>query len=252
MRIGLNPAELAAWVQAGAVVLAVAAAVWQILEARRTRRQEARAYVVVLFDVHADRMSLPDLAIANLGRTAARDITVSYTPELQSHTWDSPKAEAFFRGGIAMLAPGQRLATVFDNMSERPKDWDDRYEAHVAYTDTFGKRHRETFVLDLGTYRGIHYVDRKSVHHVHEQMKKLVTEVRHLREGFGAPMPVRVRSERRYQRDEWLHRRFRPWLRQRQSVPDTFIVAIRTVEWLHDEARSIRDAVARTWNDRRR
>lgn len=245
----MTPAEWAAWLQAGAVTVAVAVAVWQIIEVRRTRRDEARAYLVVQLDVHQDRLFIPDVTLTNLGRTAAYDVTVQFDPPIRSTLYRDDDAERapFFQDGLPTVAPGQRFTTLFDTMLERPKEWEDRYAVTVRYADRFGKPHEDAFVLDIGPHRGMQSVVRHSVHDVHSELKKLVTEIKHLRNGFGGPMPVQMRSSRSLRRENWARRRFRSW--GRTGIPSTVLWPVYVYEWVRDEAKALRAAAHRYRNN---
>lgn len=245
----MTPGEWAAWLQAGAVTIAVGVAVWQIVEARVTRRNEARAYIVVFLEAHADRFFLPDVVLTNLGRTAASDVRVVYDPPIRSTVYDKNLEEArpFLQDGIPTVAPGQRFATIFDTMLERPRSWEDRYDVTVSYKDVFGKRQSDHFVLDVGPYRGLQSVVHHGTNDIYKQLKELVRELKHLRTGFGGPMPI-VASRRGRQRYEaWLRKRFRAW--GRVSIPSTLAAMIYAWEWVRDELRALANAAKRLRRD---
>lgn len=96
-----------------AVALAAAAfAYFQVREAAKTRRDQARPYVVAFLERSA--LSSVDLIIKNFGQTAARHIQL---------VWDRPVRSTFGKGrgeemklpdSLPLLAPGQEWRTVWD------------------------------------------------------------------------------------------------------------------------------------------
>jgi len=173
----------------------------QAREAEAARRDQERAYVAIYFDVQDDRRPIFDLTIRNFGQTAAYDVGFTFDPPLRS-SFDSAMPGindvGMIREGIPTLPPGRSMSTIFDSIGERPEDWEKAYRATVTYRDRSGDTHRDDFVLDLAPYAGSHYIERKGVHDVHQRLKELVTEVKHLRTGFGDPMPVLVEDRTAY------------------------------------------------------
>ena len=230
---------LATWVQAVAVLLAVGVAIWQIWEVRRTRRDEAKAYVVAYLEFHDERYFLPDIVLENVGRTAAYDVHVSYVPDIRSTLYRDPEdvRAPFFTGGVPSLAPGQRLATLFDSMVDRPEEWEDVYELSISYKDVYGKAELVRAVLDLTVYKALHGVVRHGLHDVHAELKKLVQEVKHLRSGFGGPMPVRVRSGHALRHNQ-AAAHFRT--RVRGPIPHMVVALHRYAMWWRHELNALR------------
>lgn len=178
------------WGQALAVVVAGIVAVRQLRATSSARKEQARAHVVVYFDFPEDRRQFPDLVVVNLGQSAATDVRFEFTPQLRSSTNDEIHEVGMFAAGIATLVPGQRLSTLFDTLLERPKEWENAYSVVVTYKDTFGDSHEDTFSVDLGPHRKTHWIDRKGIHDIHRRLEGIEKELKHLRSGFGGPMPV--------------------------------------------------------------
>lgn len=172
----------------------------QVREAAATRRDQGRAYVAAFFELHPDRRFIPDLTIRNFGETAAYDVTIAIDPPLRSSFDDDmPLSEVgMLRDGIPTLPPGASVSTIFDSIIERPDDWELTYRAVVSYQDRTGERHDDEFTLDLAPHMGTHYIERKGVHDLHEQVKALVKEVQRMRSGFGGPMSVLVQDRNEY------------------------------------------------------
>src|SRR5687768_10844185 len=80
--VALTPEE---WTAVGtgatAAILAVTLGIvlWQVLEARKLRREQFRPWVTTSFHF---RSSIALIAIRNIGTTAARDVRIRFEPEL--------------------------------------------------------------------------------------------------------------------------------------------------------------------------
>ncbi|MEJ7743205.1 MAG: hypothetical protein WKF73_11990 [Nocardioidaceae bacterium] len=117
---------LATW---GTLAAAVAAAVFargQVLEARRTREEEAQPFVVVDFEPSAAWSGIMDLVITNTGKTVAKDVRVTFEPPLRSAYFSKQPDDPYdineskiIKEGIPSLLPGKRFTILFDRMPER-------------------------------------------------------------------------------------------------------------------------------------
>lgn len=186
------------WAGIQAVVLAIAAgvAIWQVWEARRLRRAQARPFVVV--DFEAESQQQINIVIANLGSTMARDVRLTFEPELTSSldsrpTIVRPADLKAIKEGISTLPPGKRVVIMLDLFHQRDAEtYPDLYRVHATFYAPALKQHLgEDFVLDLGLYRNVLQVNRRDIHDVHDQLKKLVRAV----EKLGKPPPLRRPAE---------------------------------------------------------
>ena len=146
-------AAIAAWVTL--LVLGVTAifAYLQIRDARRLREEEARPVVVVDFDVDR-RPHIIDLAFENFGRTTAHNVKVTFDPPLTSKVFNGDYVH-FFSNTFPTLAPGKRVASVFDSAIQRlQSDLPKHYEATAVYTDRNGRRYEDKYPLDLSVLEG--------------------------------------------------------------------------------------------------
>ena len=102
---------------------AAAVAIYQALEARRLRKDQARPFVVV--DFEPERPSVMNLVITNVGKTMARNVRIAADPPFESSQDEShPMSLAqlkIFTDGIPALAPGKRIALLFDLLNRRPR-----------------------------------------------------------------------------------------------------------------------------------
>ena len=98
----------------------------------------------------------------------------------------------WLKNGISTLAPGTKLATLFDNVRERPSDWEGRYEATVSYVDRFGKTHTDDFTIDWDGRAGSLYIDRKTIHDVAVEFERMRKTIENAARGWPRPVPVKV------------------------------------------------------------
>jgi hypothetical protein len=105
------------------VLAAAAAFAWfQVREARRLRKEQARPFVLIDFDAWG---TIVELRITNIGKTIARDIRFKFDPSLTS-THDAlgdPRGRvgdlSLFKDGIPSLAPGKEIKIFFDHFPGR-------------------------------------------------------------------------------------------------------------------------------------
>jgi hypothetical protein len=78
------------------------------------------------------------LVIANVGKTMARDVRITFDPELTSAAFDekdsvtSPRELKPFREGIPSLPPGKRVPILFDLFFQRDAaKFPDVYRVHI-------------------------------------------------------------------------------------------------------------------------
>jgi hypothetical protein len=170
-------------IAAGAAVLtllaAIAAAIvaWgQLRESRDLRREQAQAYVVAYAEA-LDRISptLVDVVIENLGTTGARNVTVTSTPPLQRTGTQGAYRDVILPTSIPFLAPRQQVRTHWDRTVERSRDQTlpHRHEVAVTYIDTFGKQHREVFVLDWTVFKDRMFTAEKTIHHAAKSLAEI-------------------------------------------------------------------------------
>ncbi len=195
-------AALATIVQAPLVVVSVGVAAWQVvLSARASRRQaedaaaleraRSRPYVAVSLDMDRE-WPFGYLDVANLGRTAARDVRVTIEPPLvTSLTAQSlssrPQDARFLMETIGTLVPGQRLSTLveMDPMRheeiERAVKLEPRFVARVIYYDSIVTGDRvmfeDEFILNFDLWVDSTRVTRKTVHDLVDRVEKLTKAI---------------------------------------------------------------------------
>jgi hypothetical protein len=153
--------EVGAWSALAAMltlvvyVLLLAYAVKQVGEARRSREEQSRPFVVVDFEPgHATY-----IIVENIGKTAAREVTMSFDPPLSatlSRPWAWEDSTAF-TSGIPLLPPGRRLRIFFDALTPRfDSGLPMTYNVKLTYEGPPGtpKAFEDQYVLDLNIYKG--------------------------------------------------------------------------------------------------
>jgi hypothetical protein len=165
----------------------VEAARGQLAESERMRAEQAQPYVVVDFTISARMYA--ELTIKNIGTTAARDVTVTFTPQIRSTLIESGRAmlldSSLIKRGIPTLPPGKEYRLMFESMPAlyKREDLPRCYEAVVHFADSSGKTHEGRFTLDLNTYYGYRSISIYTMHEAAQALQDIRTEVRKWKEG---------------------------------------------------------------------
>jgi hypothetical protein len=124
----------------------VAVAQAAVLEARRSAEAQAAAYVHLYFDVpwgEESSTSLVQIVLANTGRSAARDVRVTFEPALRSGFSGYPAGELplplAITEGLAYLPPGHEERTSYwaaQDLFSTEKGLPQRYRVSLRYVDT--------------------------------------------------------------------------------------------------------------------
>ena len=141
-----------------------------MLEARKTREEQAQPFVVVDFDrTQASRIHM-DLVIVNTGTTLAKAVKVTFDPPLRSTLTERDQQyrladAAIISEGISTMPPGREFRLLFDSMpalfgSDLPRV----YNAVVSFKDSRGRPHQLDYRLDLNVYFGWMRIDVKGKH----------------------------------------------------------------------------------------
>ena len=161
-----------------ALIAGIAAVVvyFQVREARRTREDQARPFVIVDIQPSPVWWNIFNLVIENVGTTLARDVAISFTPELSTSQKDYDLANsALIKEGIPSLPPRRRIQVLFDVSHERKKtDLPMRYEAEVSFKDARGRQQESLrYVIDLGYLYGLHRVEEYGLHHAAKALREI-------------------------------------------------------------------------------
>lgn len=180
----------------------------QVDEARESREERSRPFVVIDFDVEHAR-PLIRLVVKNHGTTIAHDVRFDFDPPLVSTfdgEWkDSPPIGALrmFSHGIPSLAPGKQIATLYDSFLnfDRPDASPKAYDVTVSYADHAGRKYAERTALDLDVYWNTRRVERHGVHDVHERLREISKEIKNWTAGLNGGIRIATDADlrRRYE-----------------------------------------------------
>lgn len=154
-----GPAEWEAFGTVGGLavgsVVAVFAAV-QVLQARTQREEQARPFVIVDFDFKGGWFV--NLAITNIGTTAAKDVEFTFDKPLRVPNQRDDDDFDIFKAPIPMMAPGRNIRVRFGSAPDFFKPDVDvplKYVVHAKYTDLTGKKtyNDPPVYLDLLPYK---------------------------------------------------------------------------------------------------
>lgn len=150
---------------------------------RQTWKDEARAYVSVDFESNPFVPEVIEFVVRNTGRTAAFDVQFRWQAEpVRKADVGSAFADAkLFKNGIPTMAPGREVRIMFDSTLERFNDDDqdeDAYPIEIAFTDVFGVRRSELFVLDPEMLKGTNYVGIKSTHDMGKSLETIAETIK--------------------------------------------------------------------------
>jgi hypothetical protein len=197
-----------AWSALTFLVLTAAAlfAWFQVREAQRLRKEQARPFVLIDFDAWS---TIVEIQIMNIGKTIARDVRFDFDPPLVSthdHTADDtrpPVGElSLFRGGIPSLAPRKEIKVFFDQFPARVEaKLPLTYRVQVSYRDHAGEEYSEPMVLDLAAYVGTGGVTRYGLHDIYNQVKTIADNVKRWTDSSG--LKVMTRADMKERSAEW-------------------------------------------------
>ncbi len=186
----------AAWSAVGIYVVLGGFALWQVLEARRLREEQARPFVVV--DLEPGFLFY--LTVENLGRTMARDVRIQFDKPLES-TLQGPREfdeSPLFREPIPALPPGKKIRVLFDAFGARvDANLPLTYEVTLTYGDHSGKRTwKDLYRLDFGMYLGSE-LPRKGLPDVVAELERIRKEIEKWKGSGLRGLEVRAIDQRR-------------------------------------------------------
>jgi hypothetical protein len=179
----------AALVEAIIVAAAAAFAFGQVREARLTREDQSRPFVILDFEI--SRPPFIHLVVKNIGKSIARRVRIQTDPPLASSLDGKPQWEPIaklrlFSEEIPSIAPDREIWMFFDSFKDRAQgQFDDLYRVTVTYEGERGRSYADEMVLDLSIYRNISVIDQHTIHDVHKQLKKIADSVDRWGAGVG-------------------------------------------------------------------
>jgi hypothetical protein len=158
---------------------ATRAAFGQIRAAESARIAQMRPYVVVDLEPAVHTRAIVELVIRNAGRTAARGVELSFTPEPQR----AQEVAAFplremrlLKQPTPVMPPGREIRVLFDVVQEyasKRGTLPATYTVTVKYTDDDAQQWVDTYVLDLDVHVGALYVEPKGLHQLVVELEKV-------------------------------------------------------------------------------
>ncbi len=129
-----------------------------VAEMVEDRDQQIAPYVVVFFDNQTDS-PIFDLVIKNTGRTAARNVEITFDPPLQT-SLKNYKIEqlAFIHQVIPTLPPEYEIRASVDVIDNalKSENLPKQYRVKVSYLGGIKSSPREAeYILDLNVFKGI-------------------------------------------------------------------------------------------------
>lgn len=175
---------VAPWAALFAATVGLFLVLAQVREARKLRLEQAQPFVMVDFERHPSVPFIIMLVVENSGATAAFDIKMSFTPELQVSNEQRAVnllGSSLMRNGIPTMPPRKRIETVFDSLRKQiDEGLPTSYRAVVQYRDSAGRAYKDVYTLDLAWARGLSYLGRNDIHHVAERLKEIRSDLRGL------------------------------------------------------------------------
>jgi hypothetical protein len=194
---------LAAWATVGIYLALGIFALVQVLQARRLRKEQARPFVVVDFEIGLSIV----LTVENLGRTLARDVTIRFDQPiemsgfLESATPYDVNEVRLLREPLPVLPPSKKIHVLFDSGRRLEMGLPLAFGVKVRYRGPSGrKRFEDRYTLDLGMYVTT-LLPPKGVPELVAEVEQLRKEI-HSWRGTGRGPIVRTLDERKRDRIE--------------------------------------------------
>ena len=142
---------------------------------KASREAEYRPYLVSYFEIVRNNIIL--FTVKNNGKSQAKDITVSFNPEMNATQHEDKIRNILSKSfNKFSLQPQQELKTYIDQIGRYLKnpDFPRSYEVSVRYhhgnTD---KQYKDIFRLDIGVYEGLLVLDEKGIAAVVDKLENI-------------------------------------------------------------------------------
>lgn len=194
--------DTADWAAAGTVAYAVVAVVaaafvyFQVREARRTREEQARPFVVVDIQPSVVWWNILNLVVENVGTTVAHDVRIHFDPSpASSRSGYDLATSSLLTDGIPTLPPRRRIEVLFDVAKERKDSGlPARYEVEVRFRDS-RRREQEPlrYVIDFSYLYGLQRIEEYGIHHAAKALREIERVLKGSRR--GGRLAVWIRDE---------------------------------------------------------
>lgn len=164
-------------------VLAAGVGTWfaygQLRQAKSTRLDQSRPYVVVSFEIGRTMLGNIDIVVRNVGAGPAHNVRITADPPLKradrtGHAREPIANARLFNEPFPLMPPGYELRTFFDYIPKRQnEDLPKRYTFTASYDDGHGHDWTEPNVADLALLDDLLYHEVYSAHHVAERLGEI-------------------------------------------------------------------------------
>jgi hypothetical protein len=156
------------WTAVGGIATAVASvvAIAAFLAARADSYERTRPVVSAEYRDPKAKSPVLALVVRNVGASLARDVEVSFVPELKMGPGDDRIKEIIierYSRPIHVLGPGQELSNVFvvDMDDEAKSDLPHELTVNVSYRGRRARRYNDSFRLSLDVVTGETFITSK-------------------------------------------------------------------------------------------
>jgi hypothetical protein len=142
-----------------AAIVTTVVAAWALVNQSRDSRDRSRPLVTAAFRPGPSfSHGMLYLVIRNAGASVARDLTVTFNPEIKPNTPSGqPRRTAEYipkryAASVPVLAPGESLSNLYCHLANDDEEMPRRLNVEVAYVDDRGRPYSASFDLDADVY----------------------------------------------------------------------------------------------------
>jgi hypothetical protein len=168
-----------------AVLLLAVFAFFQVMEQRAARIAQDSPQILV--DVNYSQRTMINIVVRNIGRGAAKDIRFDFSAPIESSGGQTISDMAYFKEGIAFLAPNTEIATVWDSYADavevlKEKGLRNGITVTVRYKDLRGKAYSTRWTINPLILEGSGYADYREFEDLVRALEKISRDIEGLRE----------------------------------------------------------------------
>jgi hypothetical protein len=168
-----------------AVLLLAVFAFIQVMEQRAARIAQDSPQILV--DVNYSQRTMINIVVRNIGRGAAKDLRFDFSAPVESSGGQTISDLAYFKEGIAFLAPNTEIATVWDSYSDavevlKNKGLKNGITVTVTYKDLRGKAYNTRWTINPLILEGSGYADYREFEDLVRALEKISRDIEGLRE----------------------------------------------------------------------
>ena len=144
-------------------------------EMRAVRRQETAPHIIAYFDVPYGSQ-LIYFVVGNIGKGTATEVSLEFSPPLQSSSQDLIDGLEFLRTGFASMPPDYEFRTFLDSTIQYlgTDNLPLNYDMSIKYSGGLMEGcERRTVALDLGHLRGRMFATQKGVEDLAKSVESL-------------------------------------------------------------------------------